>query len=106
MALAGAALIQNTGKSGTYRYYCCSRKLKEGATACKGLRIPMRRLDQIVIDELSSRILKPDRLAVLLSSYVKSAGTRSADVKERLSRLRQSHKEAEAAITRLLSLVE
>ena len=32
----GAAMIQNTGKGGDYRYYCCSRKLKEGLTACRG----------------------------------------------------------------------
>jgi DNA invertase Pin-like site-specific DNA recombinase len=102
----GAALIQNTGKSGTYRYYCCSRKLKEGATACKGLRMPMQRLDQIVIDELSARVLQPDRLGDLLKAYLKSANNRSAEIKERLSRLRQAHKEAEAAIARLLTLVE
>jgi len=36
----GAALIQNTGKGGAYRYYCCSRKLKEGVTACRGFRMP------------------------------------------------------------------
>lgn len=28
-----SAMIQNTGKGGTYRYYCCSRKLKEGPTS-------------------------------------------------------------------------
>jgi DNA invertase Pin-like site-specific DNA recombinase len=32
----GAALIQNTGKGGLYRYYCCSRKLKEGPRHAKG----------------------------------------------------------------------
>ena len=26
----GAAMIQNTGKGGLYRYYCCSSKLKKG----------------------------------------------------------------------------
>lgn len=102
----GSALIQNTGKSGLYRYYCCSRRLKEGATSCQGLRIRMDRLDEIVIDQLSSRILQPGRLGTLLQTYLKTANSRSAENKERLSRLRQSHKDAEAAITRLLSLVE
>jgi len=36
----GAALIQNTGKGGRYRYYTCSRKLKEGPTACRGCVCP------------------------------------------------------------------
>jgi len=97
----GSALIQNTGKG--YRYYCCSRKLKEGVMSCQGLRIRMDRLDGIVIDQLSSRILQPERLGDLLKAYLKSANSRSAENKERLSRLRQSHKDAEAAIARLLT---
>jgi site-specific DNA recombinase len=51
----GAALIQNTGKGGAYRYYCCSRKLKEGAMACRGLRIRMDKLDGIVLEEVAKR---------------------------------------------------
>jgi len=53
----GAALIQNTGKGGAYRYYCCSRKLKEGITACRGLRIPMGSLDEIVFSVVAKRVL-------------------------------------------------
>lgn len=102
----GSALIQNTGKGGLYRYYCCSRKLKEGATACQGLRIRMDRLDQIVIEEVTSRVLQPDRLRQLLEAYLKSAASRFDENKERLGQMRQAHKEAEAAIVRLLELVE
>lgn len=102
----GAALIQNTGKGGLYRYYCCSRKLREGATACHGLRIRMDRLDQIVLDEVTSRVLQPDRLHALLTNYLKSAATQADENKDRLNRMRQAHKEAEAAIVRLLELVE
>jgi len=102
----GSALIQNTGKGGHYRYYCCSRKLKEGATACQGLRIRMDRLDEIVIDEVTSQVLDPTRLQVLLEAYLKSAASRTDDGKVRLSRMRQAHKDAEAAIVRLLELVE
>lgn len=102
----GAALIQNTGKGGTYRYYCCSRKLKEGAMACQGLRIRMDRLDDIVIEEVTGQVLKPDRLHRLLDAYVESDNERSDQHRERLSRARQDYKEAEAAITRLLALVE
>ena len=102
----GAALIQNTGKGGLYRYYCCSRKLKEGATACKGLRMPMQRLDQIVIDEVSKRVLQPERLRTLLETYLRSAQSRAVKDRQRVASLRQAHKEAEAGIARLLTLVE
>ena len=69
----GAAMIQNTGKGGVYRYYCCSRKLKEGATVCPSRRIPMKRLDDLVIGEVARDVLQPDRLKALLEAYVKSA---------------------------------
>ena len=101
-----SAMIQNTGKGGTYRYYCCSRKLKEGSTSCKGIRMRMDALDGIVTGELARRILDPERLHELLDAYVKSAATREDQAREKVSKLRQAHKEAEAAITRLLELIE
>lgn len=55
-----AALIQNTGKGGAYRYYCCSRRLKEGPLACEGIRMRMDRLDDIVVGEVAKRVLAPN----------------------------------------------
>lgn len=49
----GAALIQNTGKGGTYHYYACSTRLKQGPMACEGLHMPMDKLDGIVLGEVS-----------------------------------------------------
>jgi DNA invertase Pin-like site-specific DNA recombinase len=102
----GAALILNTGKGGQYRYYCCSRRLKEGQLACKGLRMPMDRLDGIVIGEVTKRILDPDRLKGLLEEYLCTAIQREDRSREQLRQLRQAHKEAEVGIARLLELVE
>ena len=102
----GAALIQNTGKGGAYRYYCCSRKLKEGPIACEGIRMPMQRLDDIVIGEVAKRILDPARLSDLLGAYLQSANERSDRQKSEIGRLRQSHRDTLAALSRLLGLVE
>ena len=102
----GAALIQNTGKGGAYRYYCCSRKLKEGVTACRGFRMPMDRLDEIVVGEVAKRVLEPIRLGEMLQAYVRAGSEREDQNRERLAKLRQGHKEVEAAIARLLELVE
>lgn len=102
----GSAMIQNTGKGGHYRYYCCSRKLKEGTTSCKGIRMRMDRLDEIVIGEVTKRVLEPRHLTDLLDGYIRSTVSREDEAKLAITRLRQSHKEAEAAISRLLDLVE
>ncbi|KAB2766091.1 recombinase family protein [Brucella anthropi] len=101
-----AGMVLNTGKGGTYRYYCCSRKLREGKLACRGIRMPMDYLDDIVVDEIINHILVPDRLAELLGIYLKSAGERADRNRRELDRLRQAHRDTQAALTRLLSLVE
>lgn len=38
--------------------------------SCNGLRMPMERLDQIVIDEMSARVLHSDHLSDLLKVYL------------------------------------
>jgi site-specific DNA recombinase len=102
----GAALIQNTGKGGAYRYYCCSAKLKRGVTACRGLRMPMGRLDEIVVGEVAKRVLEPRHLGEMLQAYVRAFSEREGQGRERLAGLRHAHKDAEAAIARLLGVVE
>jgi site-specific DNA recombinase len=64
-------MIQNTGKGGLYRYSCCSSKLKKGPSACRGLRTPMEKLDDIV-GEVARQVLYPNRLTAMLEAYVSS----------------------------------
>ena len=105
-ASCGAAMIQNTGKGGTYRYYCYSRSMKQGKTACSGMRIRMDRLDGMVLDHLSERLFQPERLEQLLGAYVDKALDGQAKAKERLRQAREARGDVEAKISRLLSLVE
>jgi site-specific DNA recombinase len=69
----GSAIILNTGKGGTYRYYRCSRAMKQGKTACPGQRIRMDRLDDKLLGHLSEQLFAPDRLAELLQGYMVQA---------------------------------
>jgi site-specific DNA recombinase len=101
-----AAMIQNTGKGGQYRYYCCSRKLKEGPSACRGLRTPMEKLDEIVVGEVARQVLDPDRLTMMLDAYVHSTMAQAEGAKAQLAKLRHDHTAAVAGIVRLLELVE
>jgi hypothetical protein len=105
----GAAMIQNTGKSELYRCYCCSAKLKKASSACRGLRTPMEKLDEIVVSEVARQVLEPDRLTAMLEAYVKSAAAQADGAKAELAKLRHDHTAAVAAvaaIARLLELVE
>jgi site-specific DNA recombinase len=105
-AYCESALIQNTGKGGAYRYYCCSKKLKEGALSCSGIRIPMKKLDTMVMSELAKHVLKPDRLNILLRDYVAVASERAESSRKNLTRMRTSLREVEASLNRLLQMVE
>ena len=105
-ATCGAAMIQNTGKGGTYRYYCCSRSMKQGKTACSGMRIRMDRLDGLVLDHLSERLFEPERLQELLGGYLDQALDGKAKAKEKLRQAREACGGVEAKISRLLALVE
>ena len=102
----GTALIQNTGKSGACRYYCCSKRLKEGVHDCKGLRMRMDAHDAIVLGEVAKVVLEPGHLAKLFEGYLRTSAERSEAAHAQLAKVRQAHKEAEAAIARLLGLVE
>jgi hypothetical protein len=99
-------MIQNTGKGGLYRYYCCSNKLKKGRSACRGLRTPMEKLDQIVVGEVARQVLDPGRLTAMLDAYVQSAAAQADGAKAQLAKLRHDHTAAVAGIARLLELVE
>ena len=105
----GSALIKNTGrgKSGeAYTYYVCSKRQKEGTLDCKGIRMRMDALDEIVIQEVTKRVLEPEHLAELLDGYMRASVDRTASAHVQLAKLRHAHKEAEAGIARLLGLVE
>lgn len=104
--LCGAALVLNTGKGGRYRYYSCTGRMKHGPVACKGIRIPMARLDDIVMSQLLCRVLEPTRIQELLARYVETSVKAVATLKERHARAKALHSEASAGITRLLELIE
>src|SRR3546814_20221358 len=66
----GAELIQTTGKGGPYCYYCCSRRPKDGRLGCRAMRMPMSRLDNLVLQEVFTRILKPPRVKNRIAAYL------------------------------------
>jgi hypothetical protein len=102
----GSALIKNSGKSGAYTYYSCSRKQKVGPKACQGVRIRMDKLDGIVVNEVTKRVLEPQRLTEMLQDYVKASSDREQGDRGLIAKLRREQSEAEAGIRRLLELVE
>jgi site-specific DNA recombinase len=53
---------------GMYRYYTCSTKARQGERGCRGLAVPMDKLDRAVVDHLEWRLLDPVRLTIACGS--------------------------------------
>lgn len=63
--LCGGGMMLRTGVGSNgrgYRYYACSTRARQGASACKGVSVRMDRLDEAAIDFLRSELLTPGRL--------------------------------------------
>ena len=102
----GGGMSLRTGKGGQYRYYACSAAATKGKTACPGRSIPMEQLDQIVIDALSEKLLKPERIKATLGALATRLATRNGKQAEREKELNRDLRQVEKAMERLLEAVE
>ena len=55
-------MTTSTGKGGQYKYYACHRRMSAGKSECEGRRIPMQKLDDLVVEQVANQVLAPDRL--------------------------------------------
>lgn len=89
-----------------YRYYSCDSFLKKGRTACQGRSMRVEKLDHLVTEHLTNRILDPDHLSTLLCSLAEVRAERAAAVDRRLAALAREAEEADERLRRLYKLVE
>ncbi len=64
----GSAMTLECGKSGRYRYYQCRKRLREGKDACAGNRIPVKNLDEALLNHLRLQLFRPDRVTQMLET--------------------------------------
>lgn len=105
----GGAMTLRTGKGkmgGMYRYYACSTKARMGETGCKGLAVPMAKLDDAVIDHLETRLLDPERLAQLMEHLLDRRDEWADQRRGHVAEMRKRATEAEAKLNRLYEAIE
>ena len=102
----GGAMTIRTGKGGRYRYYTCSMKARQGATACEGTTVAMDRLDDLVANNLAERLLDPDRLEEVLSEVLDRRQERSERRREHIAELNKRAAETELRLKRLYDAIE
>ena len=62
----GKAMIGRSAKSHRYYYYICSRSYKQGKEACSAGCLPKEKLENLVIEQIKSKILTPECLGELV----------------------------------------
>lgn len=108
-ATCRGAMTLRTGTSATgviHRYYTCCTCARKGKSVCKGRSIRMDKLDALVTDHLVDRLLRPDRLANLLSSIKARCAETADSVSKRIMSLQHEVTTAEHRLMRLYRLVE
>lgn len=108
-ATCAGAMTLRTGTSRTeivHRYYSCSACLRQGKTVCKGRSVRMDRLDTVVTETIAERLLRPERIAEMLSLLAGKRAEKTASVDERITRLEKEACQGEERLKRLYRLVE
>ncbi|XUP57660.1 recombinase family protein [Allorhizobium sp. Av2] len=105
----GGAMTLRTGRGsagGTYRYYTCSTKARQGKTGCEGRSFPMDKLDDLVASHLEERLLQPKRLVTILISLLGRREERAERRREHLAELNRRITETDQRLNRLYDAIE
>lgn len=78
-ATCGGGMTIRTGKGGRYRYYTCSTCARVGKTACRGRSVPMDRLDELVMAQLTQRLFTKERISELLAKVIERTASSQDD---------------------------
>ncbi|MHA1814091.1 MAG: recombinase family protein [Candidatus Thorarchaeota archaeon] len=64
--LCGRHMCGTSAKGGKYHYYTCQQYYHEGKEACRGIRIPKKKLESFVLTRVRDVILDDDNLRTLV----------------------------------------
>jgi site-specific DNA recombinase len=102
----GRGLTIRTGKGGRYSYYTCSAKALGTAARCACKPIREEELDDIVMQQILTRILEPARLQKLLHHLLEASDDADERRTRDLQHARAERTRSDSAITKLLELIE
>ena len=105
----GGAMTLRTGRGGAggqYRYYACSTKARMGEAGCKGMSVPMDKLDDAIIAHIEERLLEPQRLEKLMEQLLDRRQEWADQRRGHVGELKKRASEAEAKLNRLYEAIE
>ena len=94
-----------TGKTGKYKYYKCSPKLRVSTDSCNSSGVPMQELDSGVLGAVSARLFDPERLKAVFEEIASQFAAADAQGSKRISALQGELDEAESELKRLYAAI-
>ncbi len=107
-ASCGAGMTRTGTARGekSYAYYSCAGCQQKGKSVCKGRHIRMEKLDEAVIDNVTERLLTPERLGEILQIIVERRASQDEAVAERCRALEAELAQTKDKLARLYRAIE
>ena len=90
----------------SYSYYSCAGCHQKGKSVCKGRHIPMGKLDALILDNVKSQLLVPDRMTIILGALLERQATKDSAVQERRTGLKTELAQKDEKLGRLYRAIE
>ena len=107
-ASCGSGMVRTGTARGTrsYTYYSCAGCHQKGKSVCKGRHIPTSKLDSLIIENVKSQLLTPERLSFVLEGLLERSAAKDMAVAERRRSLEAKAAQTQDRLTRLYRAIE
>lgn len=78
----GSSMVSSTGKGGRYRYYACSKSLKEGVGACSGHRVRIDTFEKEAVKNIVNLAFSEENIKRLLKDVRQALKDKERPIKE------------------------
>ncbi len=103
----GERMTIATGKSGRYRYYKCSSRIRDlGQKSCTNSNVSMEKLDEIILRTVAERVFTPERVEKMMKGLQGSLKAVKEDHHEDLKKLSRELEEIKQGTDKLYEAVE
>jgi len=90
----------------SYSYYTCAGCHQKGKSVCKGRHVPMGKLDTLILDNVKSQLLVPDRMTIILGALLERQATKNSSVQDRRAALKAELAQKDEKLSRLYRAIE
>ena len=90
----------------SYAYYTCAGCHQKGKSVCKGRHVPMGKLDALILDNVKSQLLEPDRMTTILGALLERQATKDSAVQDRRAALKAELAQKDEKLGQLYRAIE